>query len=105
MNHSDLLITRAALGELTAYDWPGNVRELQNTVERAVILSLGGPLLFDLAGSNTTDASRPHTQSASKPDLLTRDEYNRQERDAIAAALKQSGGKVSVQAAPWNCSA
>ncbi len=94
MNRPDLRITQAALSELAAYDWPGNVRELQNTVERAVILSRGGPLRFDLAGSNATDASRPRTQSASKPDLLTRDELKRQERDAIAAALKQTGGMV-----------
>jgi len=94
MNRPDLRITPAARSELAAYDWPGNVRELQNTVERAVILSRGGPLRFDLAGSDATDASRPRIQSASKPDLLTRDELKRQERDAIAAALKQTGGKV-----------
>jgi len=94
MNRPDLRITPAARSELAAYNWPGNVRELQNTVERAVILSRGGPLRFDLAGSDATDASRPRIQSASKPDLLTRDELKRQERDAIAAALKQTGGKV-----------
>ena len=94
MNRPYLRITPAARSELAAYDWPGNVRELQNTVERAVILSRGGPLRFDLAGSDATDASRPRIQSASKPDLLTRDELKRQERDAIVAALKQTGGKV-----------
>ena len=94
MNRPDLRITQAALGELAAYDWPGNVRELQNTVERAVILSRGGPLRFDLAGSNAADTSRPHPQLASKPILLTRDELKRQERDAVAAALKQTGGEV-----------
>jgi transcriptional regulator with GAF, ATPase, and Fis domain len=94
MNRPELRITQDALSELAAYDWPGNVRELQNAIERAVILSRGGPLRFDLAGSNATDVSRPRNQSASKPDLLTRDELKRQERDAIAAALKQTGGKV-----------
>ena len=29
---------------LIAYDWPGNVRELENVVERALIVSRGGPL-------------------------------------------------------------
>ncbi|HSO40297.1 MAG TPA: sigma 54-interacting transcriptional regulator, partial [Labilithrix sp.] len=37
-------ITRATMEELAAYDWPGNIRELQNAVERAVIVSRGGPL-------------------------------------------------------------
>jgi transcriptional regulator with GAF, ATPase, and Fis domain len=33
---------------LTAHDWPGNVRELENCIERAVILSSGGPLTPEL---------------------------------------------------------
>jgi formate hydrogenlyase transcriptional activator len=93
MNLPDLRITQAALSELVFYDWPGNVRELQNTVERAVILSRGGPLHFDLAGK-AGEAPRPRTQSALKPDLPTRDELKRQERDAIVAALKRTGGKI-----------
>ena len=67
MNRPDPRITQAALSQLAAYDWPGNVRELQNTVERAVILSRGGPLRFDLAGSKATDAPRARTHAASKP--------------------------------------
>ena len=35
-----------ALECLTRYSWPGNVRELENEVERALILSRGGPLRF-----------------------------------------------------------
>jgi Nif-specific regulatory protein len=33
---------------LQEYDWPGNVRELENYIERAVVLSHGQPLQFDL---------------------------------------------------------
>src|SRR5438552_10523595 len=33
---------------LQHHDWPGNVRELENCVERAVVLSHGQPLQFDL---------------------------------------------------------
>ena len=93
INRPDLRMTQAALSELVAYDWPGNVRELQNIVERAVILSRGGSLRFDLVGK-TGDAPRPRTQSALKPDLPTRDELRRQERDSIVAALKRTGGKI-----------
>jgi len=94
MNRPDLRITLAALSQLAAHDWPGNVRELQNTVERAVILSRGGPLRFDLPQSNATDTTRARTHAAAKPALLTRDELKRQERDGIAAALKQTGGRI-----------
>jgi transcriptional regulator with GAF, ATPase, and Fis domain len=30
---------------LKHHDWPGNIRELQNVIERAVIMTVGGPLL------------------------------------------------------------
>lgn len=36
------------LKALMAYDWPGNVRELENYIERAVVLSNGGPVTSDL---------------------------------------------------------
>jgi DNA-binding NtrC family response regulator len=36
------------LEKLKHYDWPGNVRELENCVERAVVLSHGRSLQFDL---------------------------------------------------------
>jgi transcriptional regulator with GAF, ATPase, and Fis domain len=95
MNRPTTRITQAALGQLIAYDWPGNVRELQNTIERAVILSRGGPLRFDLAGSDTTSAPVVHTtEGASPPALLTRNELKLRERDCIAAALKQTRGKI-----------
>lgn len=94
MNRPAPRITQAALSQLAAHDWPGNVRELQNTIERAVILSRAGPLRFDPAGSDATDPTRARTYTASKSALLTRDELKRQERDAIAAALKQTAGRI-----------
>ena len=36
-----------SLEKLLSYSWPGNVRELQNVIERALILSEGGLLIFD----------------------------------------------------------
>jgi DNA-binding NtrC family response regulator len=41
MNKKTLMLTPAALDELSSYPWPGNVRELQNCIERAVILCEG----------------------------------------------------------------
>ncbi len=37
------------------YDWPGNIRELRNVLERAVILSGGGPLTLDCFDLETDD--------------------------------------------------
>ena len=36
--------TQSALDHLMAQDWPGNIRELANAIERAMILSGGGPI-------------------------------------------------------------
>ncbi|MFO0960997.1 MAG: sigma-54 dependent transcriptional regulator [Isosphaeraceae bacterium] len=33
-----------AIAALTSHDWPGNIRELANAIERATILSGGGPI-------------------------------------------------------------
>jgi DNA-binding NtrC family response regulator len=38
------VLTQEALETLTAHDWPGNIRELANAIERASILSGGGPI-------------------------------------------------------------
>jgi len=95
MNRPAMRISQAALSQLTAHDWPGNVRELQNTIERAVILSPGGPLRFDLAKSHATRDPVAHSAHTVPPAvLLTRKEMKRLERDCIAAALKQTGGKI-----------
>ena len=95
MNRPASRITPAALSQLIAHDWPGNVRELQNTIERAVILSLGGPLRFDIAASDGGSTPVAHTTPAASPNaLLTRQQLKSQERDCIAAALKETGGKI-----------
>jgi transcriptional regulator with GAF, ATPase, and Fis domain len=93
MNRPAPKLTPVTISQLASYDWPGNVRELQNAVERAVILSQGGSLQFDL-GNSSTGTPRPTAQAPTKYALLTRDELKRHERDNIAAALEKSGGKV-----------
>jgi formate hydrogenlyase transcriptional activator len=94
MNRPESAITEAALGQLTSYDWPGNVRQLQNVIERSIILWQDGPLTFDVPGSRTTENSGEIAKPATKQALLTRDELKRQERNAIATALRQTNGKV-----------
>lgn len=41
------------LKQLSNYNWPGNVRELRNVLERALILSNGGPLRLDIPNQHT----------------------------------------------------
>lgn len=42
------VISEGGLDRLYAYHWPGNVRELENVIERAMILSRGVPLTFEM---------------------------------------------------------
>jgi formate hydrogenlyase transcriptional activator len=94
MNRPEPQISKTALDQLATYHWPGNVRELQNTVERAIILWLEGPLTFDLPASPARQNTGEQAKLAARAALLTRDELKRQERDAIVNALKQTNGKV-----------
>ena len=95
MNRPTPRITTATMNQLAAHDWPGNVRELQNAVERAVIISQGGPLQFELAVSKPAAIPVAPAPLPSTASLLTREELKRQERDNIGRALKQADGRVS----------
>ncbi len=81
-------ITEAALRRLQAYDWPGNVRELQNVIERAIILTRGGPVEVDAivihAESRSSERVRPGVMSLADAERL-----------AIVHALETSKWRVS----------
>ena len=94
MNCSPPRFTKAQAEQLSAHDWPGNIRELQNAVERAVILAQSGPLYFELPTAKLSDSTPATVESAKSPAILTREAWKRHERESIATALKQSGGKV-----------
>jgi formate hydrogenlyase transcriptional activator len=95
LNRPEPQISRTALDKLSSYDWPGNVRQLQNAIERSIILWQEGPLTFDVPASRTTRNPAEHAEPPAMQAPLTREELKRQERDAIAAALKQTNGKLA----------
>jgi DNA-binding NtrC family response regulator len=100
----------SAKAAMMAYKWPGNVRELQNSIERAVILSVNGRPLSsatlglpaDLAGGKLPvepDVAEPILETAEaamaagtdgpQEPILRLDDV---ERRTIHAALGQTGG-------------
>jgi DNA-binding NtrC family response regulator len=73
---------------LKSADWPGNVRELENTVERAVVLSLTpviGPEVIRLLGTVTPSQS-------GLPSMNLRQNIDWTERETVRRALESAGG-------------
>jgi transcriptional regulator with GAF, ATPase, and Fis domain len=80
------------------YDWPGNVRELQNVAERAVIVSHGSKLAFDLPASLTSSgkpAIQVHRTSIPVEAVITERDWRNLERANIVAALRQANLRIS----------
>jgi len=94
MNRPQARLTKSQANQLTAYDWPGNIRELQNTVEHAVILAQRGSLHFDLPPTALPHSPAPQETSNEPASILTREDWKRQERESIIAALKQCDDKI-----------
>lgn len=97
MNRPLPRLSRANASQLSSHAWPGNVRELQNVVERAVILAHDGELRFDFRPTESSAPVQPKREEhiATPSEVVTRDDWKRQERESIMRALQQTGGKVS----------
>jgi transcriptional regulator with GAF, ATPase, and Fis domain len=85
-NHPELDLSSDNEKALSEYHWPGNIRELQNVMERAVLLSTGGRLHFDLFSKNQTSSGSQFD------DLPSIDEIQRR---YIAYVLNKTNGKLS----------
>ncbi len=89
-------LTRAAITKLQNYHWPGNIRELRNAIERAIIISRGGALDFDLPTSQVALAPRPaaREESKSEADFLTEAELQQRERENLLVILEKANWKI-----------
>jgi DNA-binding NtrC family response regulator len=91
-------LSDTARAALVAHDWPGNVRALRHAVERAVILSAGGPLLpddFPLGPSRPRIAPEAVVAPGAVADL----NLDRAERRLVEEALRKHGYNISLAAA------
>jgi len=90
-------LTRAGIARLQGYDWPGNIRELQNVIERAVIISRGGALEFDLPTAVPAPVPARHARqeaSDTEPEFLTEAELQRRERENLLVILEKTNWKI-----------
>ncbi len=84
-------LTKAVVRQLQQYDWPGNVRELQHVIERAVILSGGGPLRVNLESAPDSDSQSTELRQS---ELMTDAQLRELEKTNLRRALEEAKGKV-----------
>ena len=89
-------LTRAAIAKLQNYDWPGNIRELRNVIERAVIVSRGCVLDFDLPVVASAAVAGPiaRERSETEPEFLTEAELRRREHENLLIILRKADWKI-----------
>jgi two-component system response regulator PilR (NtrC family) len=89
-------ISPAAMERLIDYRWPGNVRELENAIERAVVLSPGETIEFELLppAVRASNGAPPAAPAGALPDVGTSfwDAVSAYERQLIVRALQAAGG-------------
>jgi DNA-binding NtrC family response regulator len=81
-------VADTALQTLIACDWPGNVRELENTIERAVVLSVGPVIGRDAVSM----LGAPGPAASALPGLNLRQNLEWTERETVRRALDQADG-------------
>jgi PAS domain S-box-containing protein len=83
------VVDKKSMRLLEAYAWPGNIRELQNVIERSVIVNETQTFSVD----ESWLSRRPSPDEGNvQPRLFNR--LPAQEKAAIEAALRESGGRV-----------
>ena len=75
-------LTKAALRRLLSHPWPGNVRELENVIANALLMADG-----DTVGPPDLTLTQTHAPRARRGRRL-----QDVERDAVEAALRETGG-------------
>ena len=90
--------TPVAMNALMKHSWPGNVRELENTVERAVILSMGQYVSEkDLPADVVKNYQPDHGFPENMPELGGKS-LDEVETMALIQTLKQTGGNKTEAA-------
>jgi len=72
-----------------SYPWPGNIRELQNVIERSVIVCEGEDFSIDESW-----LSRQPVATELRGQIELSQRLAAHEKEAIEAALNESGGRV-----------
>ena len=88
LNRSCKPLTPQNMIQLQDYDWPGNIRELQNVIERAMIISTGDDLSFDLYRKKVVP------EVAVNDEVIPDEQRKAREKENVLAALEKSHWKI-----------
>ncbi len=91
-------ISPEAMEIIEGYDWPGNVRELENAIEHAVVMGSGRVILPEDLPEDILMYQGKDMPDAGERQETLRDRVKAVEKEAIAQALKKTGGN-KLQAA------
>jgi len=94
LNKTGHRLSMGDIENLQQYSWQGNIRELENVIERAVILSRDGRLIFELPKVQTSSSSNNKSINPSEIRVKTASELLDDECKNIKYALKISKGKI-----------
>lgn len=98
LNREEPRLTKADVKQLQSYSWQGNIRELQNVIERAIIVSKGNKLQFNLPMDNLESVPVPQSRSLNEDSSqlpYTEIERIARDRENIILALSLSNNKIS----------
>jgi Nif-specific regulatory protein len=95
LHKKELEFGEDAYAVLSDYSWPGNIRELENTMERIVLLNDNGVI-----GQSIVAAALPgmyikekmDKNHSRKEEVVTKQELESIEKEAIINALRECGG-------------
>ncbi len=91
------VVPKREMDRAQQYEWPGNVRELQNVVERAVIVSHGGKLNFDMIDQppRPVQKAKEGALDSTVERVIPESEWREMERVNLIRALRAANFRVS----------
>ncbi|MCK4857651.1 MAG: sigma-54-dependent Fis family transcriptional regulator [candidate division Zixibacteria bacterium] len=93
---TDMTLTQAACDKLVTHNWPGNVRELENTIKRAVALSISDTI--DVANLFLMEPVRMRTTTTAGDSIARGLSLAEMQQQHILRSLKENNWNYSLTA-------
>jgi PAS domain S-box-containing protein len=91
-------LSRQAMDCFMSYRWPGNVRELKGALEYSFVVAEGGMIELDHLPPQLVESREAETAAGWREVTATMAQNGLSQKDALVAALRQTGGNQSQAA-------